>query len=61
MENNKRIIQVSQAAYDYLHDTIKDDEFYKSRGVVGLVDQLIFGKFTTSGRGSCSKKPVDKK
>lgn len=43
-------IKVSERAYYTLKAKSKTDEF-KGRGVTGVVDQMLFGEFTTKGSG----------
>lgn len=43
-------IRVSQKAYDRLKALSKKSE-YKGRGIVGVVDKILFDKFTTIGQG----------
>lgn len=65
MENTdktKRTVCVSEEAYHEIKRRIADNpELYQSRGAVGVIDQLLFNKFTRRGRGNLSKNPVDKK
>lgn len=51
-------IRVSDAAYSKIKD-IAQDEKYKDKGCVGVLDMLLLGHFTTkeSGRPKKSKKP----
>lgn len=52
-ENRKtlhRHIKVSPKAYTRLSRLSKEHK-YRSRGIVGVVDDLIFGEFTTVGSG----------
>ena len=43
-------IRVSLAAYEYLREKSKEDEFH-GRGIVGVVDKLVLGEFSTIGAG----------
>ena len=43
-------VKVSEQAYYMLKSKSKSPE-YKGRGVTGVVDMLLFGKFTTQGSG----------
>ena len=43
-------IKVSERAYYTLKAKSKTEEF-KGRGVTGVVDQMLFGEFTTKGSG----------
>ena len=57
-------ICVSEQAYMKLNEMAEDGE-YKGRGVVGVVDKVLFGKFTAKGAGrpfgtKNNKKSVDK-
>lgn len=61
MTEKKNLIQVSEAAYNYLHKLSKEGEYDKSRGMIGVLDIHLFGHYTTAGRGSWAKKSVDKK
>lgn len=55
-------IKVSRTAYLKLKSLAAQDEF-RGRGLVGVVDKLVLGDFTTSGSGRpCVKKDAkDKK
>lgn len=53
-------IKVSRAAYERLKSLAATDEFH-GRGIVGVVDKLVLGEFTTCGSGRPkSKKDVKK-
>lgn len=54
-------IRVSRKAYEELSGRSKDVE-YKGRGIVGVVDKVLFGEFTSKGAGRPvgTKKSVDK-
>lgn len=43
-------IRVSDAAYNYLKKQAKSPEFH-GRGMVGVLDKLVFGDFSTIGAG----------
>ena len=43
-------IKVSERAYYLLKSKSKTEE-YKGRGITGVVDQMLFGTFTTKGSG----------
>lgn len=47
----KRTVRVSDRAYQELKRRAADDDKYSSRGVVGVIDYLLFGEFTAPGRG----------
>lgn len=46
-----RHIKVSPKAYNRLRHLSKDTK-YRSRGIVGVVDDLVLGEFTTVGSGN---------
>lgn len=43
-------IRVSLAAYEYLKERSKESEFH-GRGIVGVVDKIVLGEFSTVGAG----------
>lgn len=47
---SQKQIKVSERAYAVLKATAKNEE-YKGRGVIGVVDKILFGEFTTKGSG----------
>lgn len=52
MSDNQYVkIKVSVPAYKRLKAIAKSDEKYKGRGIVGVLDYIFLGKFTTSGSG----------
>lgn len=58
----KRTIRVSEEAFQEIKRRVAaEPELYQSRGAVGVVDQLLFKRFTHRGRGNFPKKPVDKR
>lgn len=46
----RKQINVSVDAYDKIKDMARNPE-YKARGITGVVDMLVLGRFTTSGSG----------
>lgn len=50
-----KTIRISESAYKYIDALVKDSRF-DGRGFVGVVDYLLFGKFTTAGSGRPSLK-----
>lgn len=57
---SQKQVKVSERAFDMLKSMAKNDPMYKSRGVTGVVDKLLFGEFTTDGSGrpfSKNRKP----
>lgn len=63
MIKDAKPIRVSREAYLELQRIKQSDRArYAGRGLVGVVDDLILGRFTTIGRGGNNrKKGVDKK
>lgn len=62
MEQKQKSIKVSEKAYCEIKKRVKDNPLrYRSRGGVGVVDDLLFGDLQTDGRGARPKKSVDKK
>lgn len=60
----KRTVRVSEAAFHEIKRRAGSDPMYQSRGAVGVIDYLLFGKFTNRGRGCFAKKTkktVDKR
>lgn len=56
----KRVVVVSESAYHEIKRRIANNRTkYASRGAVGVIDDLLFGTFTTNARGN--KKVIDKK
>lgn len=53
-------IKVSERAYYTLKAKSKTNE-YRGRGVTGVVDQMLFGEFTTKGSGRPFGTTVKKK
>lgn len=58
--NNYQKIKVSKAAYNFLKSKSKEDK-YRGRGIVGVVDELTIGEFSTTGSGSYPKNKLSKK
>lgn len=60
MENNKSYqkIKVSHTAYRKIKELAASDK-YRGRGIVGVVDEIVLGEFTTCGSGR-PKKPKNK-
>ncbi len=53
IENRQTIhhnVRMSDAAYNHVKD-LSCQKKYRGRGVVGVLDDLILGKFTTIGSG----------
>lgn len=53
-ENRKTIhhnMRVSEEAFAVLKKKAAEDPAYKGRGLVGVVDDLVLGRFTTIGSG----------
>lgn len=64
----KRTVRVSEEAYSEIkRRAAANPDKFRSRGAVGVIDWLLFKKFTNRGRGeSVSKtkkkqKPLDKR
>lgn len=58
MENKlHQKIKVSHTAYLKIKELAATDEF-RGRGIVGVVDKLVLGEFTTSGSGRPRTKDV---
>lgn len=58
----RRTIRVSEEAFQRIKTIVKErPNFYRGRGAVGVVDYLLFRKFTTDSRGPKRKKGVDKR
>lgn len=55
MNSSHQKIKVSKVAYERIKELAKADE-YRGRGIVGVVDKLVLGEFTTSGSGRPNKK-----
>lgn len=43
-------VRISTPAYEKLREISKDEK-YRTRGITGVVDDLVLGKFTTPGSG----------
>lgn len=57
----RRTVRVSERAYQRIKEIIKlENDTYRGRGAVGVIDQLLFDTFTTDRRGP-KKKNVDKR
>lgn len=52
-------IKVSRAAYERIKAMAAADD-YRGRGIVGVIDKLVLGEFTTGGSGRPRSKQ-DKK
>lgn len=56
-------IKISKQAYLFLKEKSKQDK-YRGRGLIGVVDELTLGRFTTDGSGiflkKCGGKPNKK-
>lgn len=52
--NEYQKIKVSKTAYRKLKDIAKREE-YRGRGIIGAFDDIILGRFTTSGSGNYEK------
>lgn len=56
-------VRISQPAYERLREMSKNPK-YHTRGITGVVDDLVLGKFTTPGSGrvlgSKNKKTLEK-
>lgn len=50
MEKKERQIRISESAFQELKKRA-DEEQFRTRGVTGVVDFLLFGRFTTTGKG----------
>lgn len=48
---SQRQIKVSERAYTTLKAMASEDEKFKGRGVTGVIDDMLFGVFTTNGSG----------
>lgn len=46
----ERQIRISESAFQELKKRSGENQF-RTRGVTGVVDYLLFGKFTTTGKG----------
>lgn len=46
----ERQIRISESAFQELKKRSGEEQF-RTRGVTGVVDYLLFGKFTTTGKG----------
>lgn len=46
----RKQINVSVEAYEKIKELSRQDSF-KARGITGVVDKLVLGRFTTSGSG----------
>lgn len=58
----RRIIRVSEKAFHRIKEMIEENpDFYRGRGAVGVVDNLLFEEFTTDSRGPKPKKVIDKR
>lgn len=60
MENEKRqtkhsSVRMSPEAYSYVRNLSKDPK-YHGRGVVGVLDDLLLGRFTTIGSGRVDRR-----
>lgn len=49
--NEYQKIKVSKAAYLKLKELAKQDK-YRSRGLIGALDDILLGNFTTCGSGN---------
>lgn len=57
----RRTIRVSEAAFERIKEIMEENpELHKGRGAVGVIDKLLFRKFTTEPRGPKVRKK-DKK
>lgn len=52
--DNYQKIKISKSAYLFLKEKSREDR-YHGRGIIGVVDDLILGKFTTTGSGRYQK------
>lgn len=56
-------VKVSERAFHMLKTMAKTSDEFKGRGVIGVVDKLLFGEFTTEGsgrpHGAKNKQPTD--
>lgn len=59
-KDNYQKIKVSKSAYRFLKEKSKLDK-YHGRGIIGVVDDLTIGEFTTTGSGSYLKNKQSKK
>lgn len=50
----KRTIRVSERAFHKVREMAKLEP-YRTRGCVGVIDGVLFGEFTTHGRGAVKK------
>lgn len=58
----RRTIRVSERAFHRIKELADEDpKFYRGRGAVGVVDQLLFEEFTTASRGPKRRKDIDKR
>lgn len=59
-DNLYQKIKVSKSAYLFLKERAKQDK-YHGRGIIGVIDDITLGKFTTTGSGSYPKNKQSKK
>ena len=53
-------VRMSDEAYNFVKEKSKDVK-YKGRGLVGVLDDLILGHFSTTGSGKKGRKKSPKK
>lgn len=49
-KRKEKQVRISLPAYEKLRELSKDDK-YHTRGITGVVDDLVLGRFTTPGSG----------
>ena len=59
-DNRYQKIKISRPAYQFLKSKSKEDR-YRGRGIIGVIDELTIGEFTTIGSGSYPKNKLPKK